>query len=368
MRTALVLAGLGCTGLERKTEDHKNPPVLASTLSLGGESDGLMMADRESGETVWEYTNPTDLQMIDSRPGLNGDSVWYFLNDAMARDGTLGTIEEIGLNGEIRSSYPALNGHHSFDVFSDDDGDQIIAYLQADVREDENYGAVVGDAVVEIDSAGQEHTVISTFDVLTVGEPPGGFYGNFYKEGLDLTHANHLRWQPETKTYLMSLAMQNAVLEFTRSGEVVVAYLGQDASAAWYTEANAYTRTPYPVYTGGDFELQHGPAFDENGGLWLLDNRKDPGSESLVKSYQPDPARGVLIKMLEIPPPEKGTHSLILGGVLAGDDWIVINWGSQGILEELDTEGQVIWTIEEEGLVFSHISIFPFTPTPSDSE
>lgn len=366
----LPLLALACSNDKASSDTGESSSesssyVVTSAISMGEEPNEVAILDRSSGESVWSYQDESGYLVMDAQLNPSGNSLFYFVNDGMGHDGTKSAINEIDSSGNLLEKYSTVDGHHSFDVFLDDSGERIMAYIKAEVREDPDYGPLVGDSVIEVREDGSEETIFSTFDVMIPQPPEGGWATGFYDEGKDWTHSNHLRYQEERGTYIMSMAEQNAVLEFDRNGEMVAAYLGKDTDTSVYKEATYYEENSYPVYTDGDFSYQHAPSFGPDGKLWVFSNHKDLSAETKTYSYTLDEDSESLVLDEEISSPSDLDHSMILGGAMEFTDGsVMINWSTMGILELLNEEREAVWTREyDSGLIPAH-----FTPVEDISD
>lgn len=366
----LVMLGVGCTEDTVKedtatTEAAPDEYLVTSAFDLPEQSSEISIARRDDGTVLWSQEYDTDLLMMDSQMSPAGNSLFYFLNDGMGHDGSRSVIQEIDSAGDVLDEIATPDGHHSFDVFEAEDGSQVISYVKAIVRNDSEFGDLVGDTVVEIDEDGAEHEVLNTFDVLVPAEPETGWMSGFYDEGRDWTHVNHLRWNAERGAYIMSLAEQNAVWEFDRNGRMTAVYLGQYGDRSLYEEGDAFVENSYPIYTGGDFSYQHAPVFNQDGELWLFSNFKDLSEESRAVCYSLNESERTLVEKERILPDDSGAHAAVLGGVLEfGDGSVLVNWGMLGSVESLDEDGDEIWSRDFGiGVIPSHV-----TPTDDVSD
>jgi len=365
-----------CTGRETPVQTDSSgevlllglPPVTDSCFVVHAERDGnVESSERQTfrTENVPAALEPMEIEQLDteayqdgfwvgsnpSSPSLayvvdrNGDFVWWYEGKkdslipqvSVAPDGAGFYFNEfnrdfavdesqvvlMGFDGVVKEEYATPNGHHSYTWLPDGS----LAYLAIDVRETEEYGPVVGDAVMVDDGSGPVPIYSTWDDEHIVLEPHDQWEVGFYPQGVDWTHANYLSFSEERNSFTISYANVEAVIEIDAdTGEhlrsigqlgthsVEEGLLGRPHAAEWTDEGTLMLfSTPKPGRQSMGMEL----GFDD-----------DEASTELLWSY----GEGL------------NYYTLIMGAVrrLEGGNTLM-NFGSKGIIEELDADEQVVW-------------------------
>lgn len=287
--------------------------------TTAGSGEGLVIYD-QTGTIVWSL--PVDLGRLSARARLEASGA--VVTVGLFTEGTagLGAIVSYGLDGTELASVPILFGHHDYDRIPEG-----FAYLKQDVRE---FGGeeVMGDALVEVDEAGNElRQVWSSWDSW---EPPPGLEVGPYGTALDWTHANTLEYQESTDEYMVSLHNLNAVIFIDRTSGTITRQVGGAESTVELVSGSAFARQHSPMLRGKE--------------LYVFDN--GDGGVSAVRGYRLDDSAGTYAERWSIPNPA-GAEVLMLGDVYRTESNVTLSsWGSAGILAEFDEVGQQTFRLD----------------------
>jgi len=205
---------------------------------------------------------------------------------------------------------------------------------------------VVGDVVAELDDSGAVLSRWSTFDHLDTSRFPNVLSTNpslLDDRGLDWTHANALLPSADGQGWLLSLRSQSWILQFDRSSGDLDWVLGQDGD--------------FSLSGGTWFDAQHGPEREDDGSIWVFDNRTTRlagDDQSRVVHYDLDQAGRTATERESLPLGVSVDH---LGDVdLLDDGHLLVCVGAisskttmhgTAELRELDpTTGEQLWVIE----------------------
>lgn len=224
--------------------------------------EGFAFAANREGHWVWAERIPEDHVSVQTERAVDGSGIIYAtatvdLNDDEA------AVHYRSLAGEQGLSVSMTDGHHVFAQHPDG----TLAYLALDVRDwqDPDTGEwepVVGDAIIEVAPDGSTQVVSSTWDWLEVVRTPG-FSLSLYPQGADWTHANALKYDPETETYLMSFYQLNAVTQIDRATGLPTLWVTSDPGLPVPEGAEVYVAE-------GAFEHPHDPSLTDDGNLLLF--------------------------------------------------------------------------------------------------
>ena len=357
------------TGIENSVLLLGLPPVTESCFvlktSLDGE-EGQSSVDSFRTENVPSDIEPMEVEQLDpdayddgfwvgsspSGPSLvyiinrKGDIVWWHLGaeDGVIPQATLApngeglffnefskdfSIDEshvvwMGFDGEVKTEFSTPLGHHSYAWLPDG----RLAYLAIDVRETEEFGAVVGDKIVVTDNEGTSTVVYSTWEDDHVPlKENDSWDSNFYPQGFDWTHANYLSYSETRDSFTISFAHVDAVFEVDAStGEhlhsigqlgthsVDEGLLGRPHAAEWTDDGTLMVfTTPLGTRESRGVEI----SFDD-----------ENLTTDVVWSY----GAGL------------DYHTIIMGAVRhLPNGNTLMNFGSKGVLEELTPESEVVW-------------------------
>ncbi len=210
--------------------------------------------DRD-GDLVWFQTADAERLISQSSRVMGSTDVIYNDFDSSFTD-TTATLRRVSVTGEVVSEMPAYDHHHSFTQLPDGS----IAYIRMDVREwydkeEDETVDVAGDWIIEVAADGTEREIFSTWDAF---EPvKHDLWGAvFYTDAKDWAHANSLRYNESSDTYLMSMGYSNIVVEVERETGEVVRFFGEGSDYAFAGDS-----TP--------FDYQHSPHYTDDGTLLM---------------------------------------------------------------------------------------------------
>ena len=283
----------------------------------------VYVLDRQ-GRFVWwkevgeDFVSP---QMVLSPDG-RGFSYNTFFRDFSV---DASAVTRVGFDGEEEESIPTPNGHHSFSWLPDGS----LAYLAIDVRTTQEYGDVVGDVLMVDDGNGPRELWNSWEDSNLLLEKHRLWKSTFYPQGIDWTHANYLSYSAQRNSFTISFANIEAIIEVdadtgahlrsigpTGTHMVEPGLLGRPHAAAW-TEQGTLMFFTTPLWGLGRQSMGMELSFDD-----------ESATTEVVWSY----GEGL----------NYDTH--IMGEALPLESGnVLMNYGSKGIVEEVNLEGEVLW-------------------------
>jgi len=273
-----------------------------------------------AGAVVWYATGDDGTLSPDLQLARDGDGVLYNRFDWSA--GLAGSrIERIGLDGTPLESIATPDAHHMFAQLPGG----ILAYQQADAREYTEPSTGVtdtwfGDAIAEVAPGGEVTTVFSTWDWLTPA--PGAhtdelsIYG-----GVDWTHGNALKYDEADDAWLLSLAHTQDVVGIDRPTGTPTDTWGLDG-----------------VPAAPPFDLQHDPTLLDDTHLLMFSTDPDTSLSGAIEyAIGPDALTEVWRRGFD-------AHTDFLGQATRLENGnTFVNYGDQGVMEEVTAEGVVAW-------------------------
>jgi hypothetical protein len=280
---------------------------------------------------------------IDSEISSDGTSIFYniFLKDKSEDDGH---IIEIDWMGNILNEIRTPLAHHIFTLLPDNS----LSYISLDIRETVDFGPVCGDKIVKRFPNGTEETIHSTWDSIPLYETSSWNFA-LYPFCRDWTHGNFLEYNEERESYLFSTAGPDIIMELSPSGEVLQRFAGQDAQEEpWILSDEDSFSYPHGIHWGRDGQLMMISTIDEHSAAVSYTVNNDTMNLSREWTYGE----------------EYEHHSLHLGEVIDyGTDVRMVNWGSVGHLQLLDTEDQILWELYTDlGQWFAQIEYLSTLP------
>jgi len=301
---------------------------LATVYTLPGYASTQVIFDR-SGQVVWAHAADPDSFVVDVQPALDGDGILYDSFDA-TRQQDLAALHRVGLDGAEGAPRALPQGHHMFAQLPDG----TIAWQQFDVREgtDPSTGeteSLVGDAIAELSPDGTVRTVFSAWDWVDVAHNRFMDLPSLYPQGVDWTHGNALKYLPEQDGYLLSLGNAGVVLQVDRTTDT-----------PWQIVGNAGV----PVADDSNpLEHQHDPTWLSDDRLLVFDSHFSTYSSGAVEYALQDGALHEVWRHGF----QDGSFALLLGQALRQDDGsTLVNYGSAGVLEQVDADDRVQWRVE----------------------
>lgn len=316
--------------LERDDLGEVGPALLTSIWEPGSLRSHLVITDRQ-GQVRWYHLGESDRLMVDPQPALDGQGLLVNQFDSRRTD-DVGELRAIDWEGRVGASVHLPMGHHMFAELPDG----TVAFQQLDLRdwEDPETGEltpVVGDAIVELEAGGAARTVYRTWDHLEYDPEAQEGIISIYPAGEDWTHGNALKHDPEAGTYLLSLANLGLVLELDAESGEPLRTLGGEA---------------LPVGEGSrPLVHQHDPTLLAEDRLLVFLTDEESSTSGAVEYELRD---GALHEVWSHGF-EDGQRAFWLGQATRLEGGATrVNFGSAGILEEVDADGVVRWQISAE--------------------
>lgn len=302
----------------------------------------VFVVDR-AGEWVWAEAIPAGRMAVQatldvSRSGVRTTTYDSGMADPLARCRVLGPRGETLEERELPWAHHVMTQH----------ADGTLAWLALDVRDwaDPETGeteAVVGDALWETAPDGTMREVSNTWDWLEV-EPNGGWIFSLYPQGLDWTHANSVRYDAETETYLVGFYQLDSVVELDAASGLPL---------RWFT-----ARPDLPVPEGAEvfvledgFHHPHDANLSEAGTLMMV------SSQPYLRALELSLGEGVLEEEwswgeeLEEVAPVLGQARRLEGG-----DTLYLN-SPDGVLRQLGPDDEVRWSMSFGGLGVGQVQL-----------
>jgi Arylsulfotransferase (ASST) len=235
-------------------------------------------------------------------------------------------VLRIGLDGTPRTVHSVPTGHHDFAELPDG----TVAMLEHD---DRVIGGkhVRGDRIVEVDPDGVRRVVWSAWDHLVYD--PDQTYG---EPGTGWTHANALDYDHERDLYHVSLRNLDAILRVERATGEVLWQLGGEGGDFDDPQSDA------PL-----FQRQH--QFEIDGDrILVFDNSTVSHGQSRVVEYELDAGAGIAQRTWTYES-DPSLYSMVLGDVARlPNDHVLVTWSTAGVVEEVDTDSQVVWKLQTQ--------------------
>ena len=285
----------------------------------------VYVMDREGNIVWWREGQGSNL----STQMVFADDKQSFAYNSFDRDFAVdrSKIVRVGLDGQVLDTIDTPNGHHSFAWLPND----TLAYLAIDVRETEEFGAVVGDAIMLDDGTGPVPLYSTWDDPRILLEEHRQWEDEFYPQGIDWTHANYLSYSEERNSFTISFANAEAVVEVDATTGEHLRSIGQDGThsveegligrphAGYWTEDGTLMVFTTPLWGEGKNSIGIELAFDD-----------EAKSTEVVWEYGYD----------------LGYHTIIMGETnRLPNGNVLMNFGSSGIVEEVTPEGEPVWRV-----------------------
>jgi hypothetical protein len=305
-------------------------PDLASTepwLMGGflGNTAGMMVYDRE-GRPVWYQEAAANRIWLDVQPVPGSTRIAHNVFD-LNQEEDVGVIREFDMTtGESTGSWRTVGGHHMFAQIPDG-----FAYTAIDERywADPDLSAlvpVVGDAVVEIPREGDAVTVSSTWDWLPV-EKNSRWDNHFYPTAFDWTHANALKYMPDSETYLLSLGNPGLVVEIDRATGLPLRTFGE--AGDWPLAEDAIP-----------WDHPHDPSLTADGTLLVFVTEAATGYAGAVEYRLDEPSH----TLVEIWRAGFDIRAVALGQARRLENGnTLVSFGANGLMREITPAGEVAW-------------------------
>lgn len=328
-------------------EDRQPGALLASVWVPGTYDSQVLLFDRQ-GVVRWYHRAEADRFVVDVQPALDGSGVLFDqFHNQFSED--VSAIISMAWDGGASTETAIPLGHHMFAQLPGG----ALAYQAMDVRDwtDPETGEtepLVGDAIVELSAGGELIERFTVWDWLEV--EPNAFSGlvSIYPQGIDWTHGNALKYDEGADAFLLSLGNAGVVMSIDRqSGE---------PTGSWGSVG-------VPVAEGSPpLEHQHDPTWIAEDRLLVFDSHF-ADLRSGAHEYQL--VDGELVHVWQHESPDE-LFALILGQAERLDDGGTrVNFGSAGVIEEIDASGAVRWRVElGKDLGFGQARWLEDFPTP----
>ncbi len=316
--------------------------VIVPQLGAGGAWITILDAD---GDYVWVWRDESRVTIpaIDLHP--SGHALVYS-RQSVERDVDLGEVVEQRLDGAaapLRTR--TYQGHHAFAQLPDGSYGRL-SMEQRQLSVDGAVQLVTGDRLIEVARGEQDRSqygvVFDFFEDYDVLPGPEIFDDPDWMNGRDWTHANSLVYlppkvkegeapEPMGGDYYLGARNLDTILKIDRrTGEIIWSMGGP----------------------GSDFYLSADAAFSHahfsevwEGGLLMMDNRRAPETSRVVE-YAWDEVVHVVKKVWEYAPPDAAWISFLGDARRLPGDHVLVSWTSEGTLEEVTREGEVLWRVQ----------------------
>ena len=302
-------------------------------FALGGAKAGLAMADRD-GTIVWYHLPPAAPTLWVQAYWRDTHALFNSFDPAHVLD--IGTITRLDAERNEVDKRRTVEGHHTFAPLEP----EVYAYLRRDRRQWYNpvmqvEQSVVGDAIVEQAADGSERVVFDAWDWLEVRVTPE-FYGRFYADARDWTHANSIHWRRDDDTFLMAMSNLGTVVHIDRATGDPLRWFGIDGEDPYgYSEGSRHMQLPHdPTWTGDDTFM-----------VFMTDNTL--GRSGAIE-YRIDEVNHVLDEVWSygFSSGEPIHRAFFLGQASRQTNGnTVVKWAATGRMVEVTPDKQIVWDL-----------------------
>jgi len=300
----------------------------------------LFALDRDA-DVVWYRALPLGRASL-AMEQVPGVAALRYLDVSLDHTLADGHVLTEALDGTQLEDVPVEQGHHSFLTLPDG----TLAWLAIDVRDDPDWGTLVGDRILTRAPDGTVRTLWSAWDHFSY-DPATTYQTDFYPQGTDWTHANTLSYDATDDSLWVTLGGIDQIVEIDARTGAMLAQVG--AGGAEITPAVAGYGAGYGP---------HGAGRTPTGSLLLFDNHCEPAaSASRVLEFKLD-LDGDAARLLWEYEGQPGWSSLILGDadrLETGETFIV--WGDAGFLQVLDPAHTQTWLASVNGIVSDAVMV-----------
>ena len=285
------------------------------------------------GEYVWWHEQDTAERSGVTRCllSVDGETV-LFIDYDTPMDGTEsgkdGYIHRVGLDGIDHGSFLATGSHHDFTEIPDG----TLAAVVGDNREveGEEY-PIFGDRIVEYEADGTEIGELwSAWD-----DFPYALL-EYHAETWDWTHGNSIDYDADSESYYIGLRNPGAIVSVHRRSGTVLEVIGGVHSDFHTSEGSSEF-----FFHNHQYQLTEA-------GIVVFDNREDEPEGSRAVELSLDRDNGVAEVIWEHrPDPPQVSRSLGEVNRLPGGTTL-ITWSNLGLIEEVDEDNEVLWSVEVE--------------------
>lgn len=301
---------------------------------MGSNFSAVYVLNRDA-ELVWYRLYEWGIVTMDVEEDLRGGLVASL---AHLDDNTFGAVDRFGWDGEDTEQLSLPAAHHACE--QPERG--VYACIQADIRENSDGIATIGDRLVELHPDGEQVEVFNAWDSLTYREHDR-MQGR--PEGLDWTHANGLHWSASRGSYLMSFRNLDTLLEIDRETGDIVRSMGVDGELRVVPDTES-------------FRFPHSPSWVDDNRLLLFDSQSfGEDFPSRVVEFIVDEEAGQL-RPDWIWTPGDGRTVPALGEVERLDSGRTLtDWGTFGEIIEVGTDNLIAWrAVARAGFILGEIT------------
>ncbi len=318
--------------------DARDPTPYAFLTLVKQDQTVLEVVDR-AGRVCWFHEVGQDALAWGSVPDPSSATVVALLQHFSSEDQP-STVERYGLrDGATLSVTEVTRAHHDLEPLP---GGRV-AYLVEDARpwyseERSDWIVVIGDAIEIVELDGSVSTLMSTWDWRDPQDLPLPM-NDGYGPGIDWTHANALRYRPETDSLLVSLRDLHVLIEVDVNTGAVL---------------DEYGETERGYVTADDslpLSEQHDASFTRDGTLLMVSTPRNddgqPGRQTLAVEYALDEETRELVEVWSFGE-GLGLFSDTRGGARRLPEGNTLIWWNDPGRQvwEVQPNGQVAWKLE----------------------
>ena len=321
-------------------EEAMQPGYLVGAMVV--QPSNVFVIDRY-GNYVWYYEIEQHHISTQAQLSLDGKGFVHNRFHRTAR-GDESWIQTVGFDGGVSSEISTPDGHHAFQQLPDGG----YAYLAIDVRDVDENGLMVGDKLMEMDPDGVETEVWNVWD--HQDEIPLVYYPardvDFYSQGKDWTHGNFVYYRENNDSYTISFRNMDTIVELdAATGEHLLAF------------------GAYGTYELGELSNQlgdlHSARWTDDDTLLFFTSPRGMEISYGVELVLDDDGQQVLSAQTHGKEEEQVAKVLGESYRLENGNTFV-NFGSKGIMLELNPAGEVIWRLTiGAGNFAGHTEIVP---------
>jgi hypothetical protein len=316
--------------------------------SFSEEQAGVFILDRH-GRYVYLWMNGLEQRrdIFNARLADDLSGFWLLLNDSrVAHD--WGLLVKRDWFGETRRIIDVPYAHHDLLPMADDS----VLVIEGIPDDLEAELPIWGERIVQVHPDDSTTVLWSAWNDLVPPDELGNING-WFGDGADWLHANSLAWHPDRETVLLGSAQLHSLYEIDGATGELLRTLGGDDPGSWAVD-------------GDPFQHPHGSHWTDQDTLMMLSTDR-PSHETTAVEYSLDEDRQLLMPTWSRKDPD---HYAKIGGnaVRRGDSGhILVNYGSDLTLQEVDSDGKVIWqvSVENTNIIFQ---VWPVADLWGDTE
>jgi hypothetical protein len=308
---------LGIPELELEGDGHDGfvlLPILDGTRAVA------VVIDPQ-GRIVWYHTDDRDLDFYRVRLSADGTSILYNAANVSGKPAENSELVRVALDGSSQSSIPMPLLAHDFVEHPDGTlGAMAVEYGDFDGT------TLRGDKIVEVDPAGNQRTVWTSWDCFDPAETPG--------DDIELgwTFANALDYDPEADAYYLGLRNFSSIVKIDRQSGACEWVLGTFGATFDIAPGSAHFLHQHQFHIFGNH-------------IVVFDNDGMPGQESRVLEYELDFENNVATQVWSYvtnPP----VYTFVLGEPARLDNGdTFVDWSVAGRIERVTPAGEATWRV-----------------------